>query len=82
MILRARARPGPFLTVRSRACEDRVGLNLEKANRKGAKAQSLAKAMHCMESTVLSVGEPIVCKFSLRYSASLRLCGNELQFLG
>jgi hypothetical protein len=55
---------------------------LEKANRKGAKAQSLAKTMHGMEPTVLPVGEPIVCEFPLRYSASLRLCGYELRFLG
>jgi len=54
----------------------------EKANRKGAKAQSLAKTMHCMETTVLPVGEPIVYEFPLRYSASLRLCGYELRFLG
>jgi hypothetical protein len=49
-------------------------MNLEKANRKGAKAQSLAKTMHCMEPTVLAVVEWIVYEFPLRYLASLRLC--------
>jgi len=39
---------------------------LEKANCKGAKAQSLAKTTHCMEFTLLPVDELIVCEFSLR----------------
>jgi hypothetical protein len=55
---------------------------LEKANRQGATAQSLAKTTHCMEFTLLPVGKPIVCKFSLRHPASLRLGGHELPVLG
>jgi hypothetical protein len=48
-----------------------IMVSLEKANRKGAKAQSLAKTMHCMEATVLHVGEPIVCEF---LCVTRRLC--------
>ena len=63
------ARPGKLFT-------------LEKANRKGAKAQRLAKTMHYREPAILPSGEPPVSGFPLRYLASLRLCGYELQFLG
>src|SRR4030065_1156524 len=57
-------------------------MNLEKANRKEAKAQRLAKTIHCMVPMVLPDGEPIGIDFPLRSSASLRLCGYELRLLG
>jgi hypothetical protein len=60
----------------------RDATNLEKANRKGAKAQRLAKTMHYKEPAILPSGESPVSGFPLRYLASLRLCGYELQFLG
>ena len=38
--------------------------------------------MHYKEPAILPSGEPPVSGFPLRYLASLRLCGYELQFLG
>jgi hypothetical protein len=57
-------------------------MNLDKTNRKGAKAQRLAKTIHCMVPMVLPDAEPIVFDFPLRSSATLRLCGYELRFSG
>jgi hypothetical protein len=55
-------------------------MNLEKANRKGAKAQRLAKTMHYKEPAIHPRVKPPVSGFPLRYLASLRLCGYELRF--
>src|SRR5450759_4347785 len=55
------------------------GINLEKISRKDAKAQRFAKTMHYIEARMLPSGEAPVYEFSLRYLASLRLCGYELR---
>jgi hypothetical protein len=51
---------------------------LEKANRKGAKAQRFETITYYKEPGILTSGGPPLYGFPLRDLASLRLCGYEL----
>ena len=57
-------------------------VNVEKANRKDAKAQRIAKTMARTEAAILLLGELTDYRIALRYFASLRLCGRGLPFFG